>query len=437
MKRFAAILLVISAITVSCRKSSQEDFVPVSSIAISQSALTLTQGEKLQLTAQVFPDDASVQDVKWISSASGVAKVYEDGLVLAIGPGTASITASAGGKSASCKVTVAGVDKTPANIPVEDIVLHLGQVTLTVDEQILLEADIYPENASDKKIIWKSGDTKTATVNNDGLLTAVKAGKTSVIATAGGKSAECTVTVEEKVIHVEQVILSRTSLNLEVGGQLTLKAYVYPEEPLEILFLSVEREAVNVLLIHHPGNGGRGGHAVNHMRTAVFALDDLRKILPLRTNRAFVVHTVILDEFSTRRNEVELLFQEFFTDLLQRRAAVRTELFRVRKIHQDFFYRKTGKFFLHGGLALAGLGRLFLRGFLFFFRQSFRLLLQLCFIKQGKLARNIQMSFTGPAEQFLCQIVHLLFQVVTFRLQSSFPFPHGRDRFLQCADGLI
>ena len=84
----------------------------VSSIELDQSVLTLKLGESTDLNATVLPIDATNKSVSWKSSNTGVATV-SDGKVVAVGKGTAVITAVTedGGKEATCSVTVTEVKK--------------------------------------------------------------------------------------------------------------------------------------------------------------------------------------------------------------------------------------------------------------------------------------------------------------------------------------
>lgn len=81
--------------------------VPVSSVTLDQTSITMEVGDTKTLTATVLPVDASNKAVTWTSSAPGVASV-DDGVVTAWRPGTVTITATAGGQTASCEVTVEG-----------------------------------------------------------------------------------------------------------------------------------------------------------------------------------------------------------------------------------------------------------------------------------------------------------------------------------------
>jgi len=84
---------------------AEPETVDVSSVAIDPTQATLTEGETLQLTATVQPDNATDKTVAWSSSDAAVATVT-DGLVTAVGEGQATITAKSGSQTATCTVTV-------------------------------------------------------------------------------------------------------------------------------------------------------------------------------------------------------------------------------------------------------------------------------------------------------------------------------------------
>lgn len=81
--------------------------VKVSKVELNKTSVSLKAGETAQLTATVTPDNATDKTVTWTSSKPTVAAVDENGKITAVAPGTATITATADGKSATCTVTVA------------------------------------------------------------------------------------------------------------------------------------------------------------------------------------------------------------------------------------------------------------------------------------------------------------------------------------------
>ncbi len=81
-------------------------------------------------------------------------------------------------------------------IAVEEVVLDKTEITVFVGDSVTLTAQVSPDTASDKQVVWSSDDESVVTVNG-GVVTAVAKGTTVVTATAQGKTATCTVTVKE------------------------------------------------------------------------------------------------------------------------------------------------------------------------------------------------------------------------------------------------
>lgn len=84
--------------------------VPVEAITLDKDSLTLTAGTSETLTASVSPEDATDKTVTWTSDNDAVATVA-DGVVTAVAAGTATITAKAGEKTATCVVTVSAAEE--------------------------------------------------------------------------------------------------------------------------------------------------------------------------------------------------------------------------------------------------------------------------------------------------------------------------------------
>lgn len=163
--------------------------VSVESVTLSSRTLTLNVGGSSILTATVTPDNVEDRSVVWMSSDSRVATVV-DGVVTAVGPGTATITVSTvdGGKTATCTVTVKG--------EVTGIELDRSSVSMTAGDSVTLEYSLLPEGTDGYTVSWSSSDTSVATVSN-GRITAVGPGTATITATVGGTqlSAVCSVTV--------------------------------------------------------------------------------------------------------------------------------------------------------------------------------------------------------------------------------------------------
>ena len=174
--------------TATCAVTVKKKVVAVESVTLDQDSITLMIGENCTLKATVSPDNATDKTVSWTSSDASVASVDASGKVTAVKVGTATITAKAGDKSATCAVTVEPV-------PVESITLSQTKATLKVGETLTLTATVNPSNATDKTVTWYSSDTEVATVDASGKVTALQPGLVSICALAGGFTAQCEVTV--------------------------------------------------------------------------------------------------------------------------------------------------------------------------------------------------------------------------------------------------
>ena len=173
---------------------SNEDIwnLPISleEIKLNVTEATLNISENLQLEVTPTPLEVSLESLVWTSSDETVASVNENGLVYAISEGEVTITATCEDVYASCKISVVKpiIEATQINLNVEEVVLK-------INENLQLEVSILPEDTTDPTVIWASSDDKIATVSDEGLVTALKEGETTIIASCGEVSAECKVYV--------------------------------------------------------------------------------------------------------------------------------------------------------------------------------------------------------------------------------------------------
>ena len=205
-----------------CKVTVKKPTVAVSSVELDETNITLKEGETKTLKVTVKPDNATDKTVTWGSSKTDVATVDNTGKVSAIKEGVASITATSGGKSASCKVTVE-----KAVVEVTSITLSETSVTLTEGETKTITATVNPSDATDKTVTWSSYNPSVATVSN-GTITAWTPGSADITAECGGKTASCYVIVTTKEIPVSSISLSKTSWNLIKGESITLSVTITP-----------------------------------------------------------------------------------------------------------------------------------------------------------------------------------------------------------------
>ena len=165
-------------------KEAQYKFTTVQAankVNLSESAATVKIGESLAIKADISGDNPEVAPddvIIWNSSDESVASVDSNGKVIAKKAGTAIITATAkyGKVKAQCKVTV-------PPIKVTKVAVNASKATITVGSTKSLKATVYPSNASNKAVIWKSSNSKIAKVSSTGKVTAVKPGKATITVT--------------------------------------------------------------------------------------------------------------------------------------------------------------------------------------------------------------------------------------------------------------
>ena len=221
-------ITLMALVAIGCKKSSGPSEVAVTSITLSTSTLEMSVGDTEILTAKVLPSNASDASITWATSNSSVAKV-KDGVVAALKAGTATITASAGAKSATCKVTVSDNGGGTTEVEVSSITLSSSTLAIKVGESSTLTATVKPDNATNKTITWSSSDKTVATVE-DGVVAGIKEGTATITASAGSKSATCKVTVSKNVVAVTSITLNKSSLTLTEGDSETLTATVSPSD---------------------------------------------------------------------------------------------------------------------------------------------------------------------------------------------------------------
>jgi uncharacterized protein YjdB len=173
--------------------------VPVATVSVAIPQSSLTVGSSTQVTATVRSANGQVLTDRVItlsSSAPNVASVSSAGVVLAIAPGTATISATSEGRLATVAVTV--LAPTPAVVQISPT-----SVTLSPSQTASLTATVRDASGNvmtGQPVLWSSSNTSVATVTQTGVVTGVATGVVSVTATSGGRSAAATVTVQPAIV---------------------------------------------------------------------------------------------------------------------------------------------------------------------------------------------------------------------------------------------
>lgn len=224
--------------------------VPSTRLVLNHVSCELVAGQSDTLSCLVMPSDATYQEVVWTSDDASVVFV-DGGIVNAIAPGQATVTASNGELTVSCRYVV--------TIPPAGIELSSSDLELYEMDSHKLVANVTPENATDKTLTWESCNEAVATVSENGLVTAVTAGVTDIICrNSYGQSKYCRVTVK---CHVESVSLSSESVNLNLYDRhFDLTATVYPDRATDksLIWQSSDPKVATVngegcVTLHAPG----------------------------------------------------------------------------------------------------------------------------------------------------------------------------------------
>lgn len=166
---------------------------PVTSVVLNAHSISWNVGKKAHFYPTVTPDTATNTAVIYTSSNPKVATVSEKGLLTAVSAGTCTITcmaADGSGKFDTCTVKV--------KQPVTGITIT-GDSEVNAGSSVVFKATVTPTNATNKNVTWSSSNTAVATVDENGKVTGVSAGKAVIkCASKDGN------TITSKIINVKQ-----------------------------------------------------------------------------------------------------------------------------------------------------------------------------------------------------------------------------------------
>lgn len=197
----------------------------VSSITLSETYKYMNMGSSGTLTAAVGTDTATNKTITWSSSNYDICSVDDKGNLIAGVPGTAVITATAAdgsGISATCVVRVVN--------PVTSITVEPSTVRLLVGDSQIVKANVYPEDASIKDVVWSSSNEAVAAVDEAGEIFALGTGKCKVTATStDGNEVKgvCWVYVTP-VINISSLKINSSEIYMLTGKSRKLNVRVRP-----------------------------------------------------------------------------------------------------------------------------------------------------------------------------------------------------------------
>ena len=187
--------------------------VQAQKVELSLDKTTINKGEIIQLNAKVLPEEAVDKKLTYSSNNTKVAIVSSSGKITGIGSGKATITAKTSiGVSGSINITVYS--------PVTDILLSTDNVVIQVDGSFIIDAEVLPEDADNKKLNYKSEDDRIAKVAEDGKVTGISEGNTNIVVSSdeGNITKTIKVTVTRKLQDGEIVFDEKLQID---GNEIT------------------------------------------------------------------------------------------------------------------------------------------------------------------------------------------------------------------------
>lgn len=192
-----------------------------------------------RLNATIQPEGAKELEIEWSSSDPSIATVNSSGLVFYHKAGEVVITARVGTYTDTCIFRII--------TPVRSIILSETEKDMMIGETLLLVATLMPADATNKEVIWESSDTRVATVEESGLVTAVGSGTAHITCRAqnGDVTASCTINVYQQVMQIQ---LNYHKLTVRKGSVLWLYASVIPDTAVnkEIVWSSSDPKVASI-----------------------------------------------------------------------------------------------------------------------------------------------------------------------------------------------
>lgn len=179
-----------------------------------------------KIKAKVYPINLPDKKITWKSSDDNIANIDSGGNITAQNPGKATLTAMLYSQKKSATATLS------VRQPVTGIFMPTSTITLyTGGEGRLLQTEIFPKNATNQNITWKSKNTKIARVDENGRVKPVGVGMTEITATTedGGFEAKCFVNVVNSYVDVQTLSVKNTdAMKIKVGDSVNAIVTVSP-----------------------------------------------------------------------------------------------------------------------------------------------------------------------------------------------------------------
>ena len=199
--------------------------VPVSSISLNKTSLSLKENESFTFEPTVLPINATNKKVEWSVDNEELASISDDGEIFAKKKGHVVVTCSSFAYkdiTTTCEVDIIK--------PVESISLNKSVLNLDVNQKDTLIATVLPSDATSLDVKWESSNNDIASVSESGLVTAKKKGTCKIICTVlsdTNKKAECDINV---YLPVKEIHLNKNNIELRINSTFTLVPSFLPDD---------------------------------------------------------------------------------------------------------------------------------------------------------------------------------------------------------------
>lgn len=140
-------------------------------------------------------------------------------------------------------------------VAVESVSLDKTEAVLKEKETVKLNATVLPENADNKNVHFTSDNDAVATVDDNGLVTALSSGEAviTVITEDGKKTAKCKITVEKEIIQLKTITITNAPAELEKGAQVQLGIKYIPDNTTQSKSVEWKSSDASVAVVSSTG----------------------------------------------------------------------------------------------------------------------------------------------------------------------------------------
>lgn len=214
---------------------------PVTSIILSQTELSVKKGTVFWLSETVLPESADNKNVIWSSSDTSLATVEPDGKVTTLACGTVTISCVSvdNGTVAYCVVEITE--------PVTGLTLNTSHQEMIAGTKFVIVPTVEPFDAINKAVTYVSSDPEVATVDENGVVTAIRGGTCEIIVTTVESSvvATCTIVVKEFVSSID-IINNPEYLNITEYVDLSVEVLTNTASDKAVIWTSSNKDVAEV-----------------------------------------------------------------------------------------------------------------------------------------------------------------------------------------------